>query len=110
MVVAIAAAMASGIVAAMASIALPAVYADSDNGKSDFGEQASDNLAKDGQMGEHSSDPLPGDDDRETPRSGIGNVFNPDDPKGDPDSKHPSDTANTLCDLFPTNEACTDEP
>jgi hypothetical protein len=95
----------------MASAVIPApVYADSENGKSDFGEQSSDNLAKDGQMGEHSSDPLPGDEDRETPRSGIGNVFNSGDPKDDTDSKHPSDTANTLCDAFPTNEACTDEP
>jgi hypothetical protein len=105
-VAALAAIVASGVVPTV----IPAVYADSENGRSDFGEQASDNLAKDGQMGEHSSDPIPGDDDRETPRSGIGNVFNPDDPKDSDASKHPSDTANTLCDLFPTNTACTDEP
>jgi hypothetical protein len=114
----------AAIVAAMASAVIPAaVYADSENGKSDFGEQASDNIAKDGDMGEHSSNPdddeTKGNDNSEDPgpddnnhRAGIGNVFNEGDPKEDDndDSKHPSDTANTLCDLFPTNEACTDEP
>jgi hypothetical protein len=105
-VAAIAAAMASGVIPTV----IPAVYADSDNGRSDFGEQASDNLAKDGQMGEHSSDPLPGDDDREVPRDGIGNVFNDGDPKDSDASKHPSDTANTLCATLPDNEACKDDP
>jgi hypothetical protein len=115
MVIAIAATVASGVIPTV----ITAVYADSENGRSDFGEQASDNLAKDGQMGEHASDPnddgTPGNDNQHDSgdnnhRSGIGNVFNSGDPKDDPDSKHPSDTANTLCDLFPTNTACTDEP
>jgi hypothetical protein len=102
MVVAIAATVASGVIPTV----IPAVYADSENGRSDFGEQASDNLAKDGEMGQHASDPLPDQPGRETPRHGIGNVFNSGDPKDDPDSKHPSDTANALCDQFPNNEAC----
>jgi hypothetical protein len=37
-------------------------------------------------------------------------VFNSGDPKDDPDSKHPSDTANKLCPTGSTNTACTDEP
>lgn len=106
--------MAAGIGSTMASVAVPTVYAD----KNDFGEQASDNLAKDGEMGDHSSDPndndIKGNDNQADPgpdnnhRSGIGNVFNSGDPKDDPegDSKHPSDTANSLCEQFPTNDAC----
>jgi hypothetical protein len=114
MVVAIAAAIASAVIPA-------AVYADSDNGRSDFGEQASDNIAKDGDMGEHSSDPdgdlIKGNENSEDPgpedndhRAGIGNVFDSGDPKDDTDSKHPSDTANTLCPTGSTDPLCTAEP
>lgn len=108
MVVAIAPTMASGIAATMASAVVPAVYADSANGRSDFGKKASDDLANDGQMGEHSSDPS-GDGKGPEDRTGIGNVFNSGDPKDAPDSKHPSDTINKLCSLDPSNSACTDE-
>ena len=116
MVVAIAATMASGIVATLASTVVPAVYADKDPTKNDFGERASQDLAKDGEMGDHSSDPndndIKGNDNQADPgpdnnhRSGIGNVFNSGDPKDSDLSKHPSDTANSLCEQFPTNEAC----
>jgi hypothetical protein len=119
-VVAIAATMAAGIGSTMASVAVPTVYADKDTSKNDFGEQASDNLAKDGEMGDHSSDPndndIKGNDNQADPgpdnnhRSGIGNVFNSGDPKDDPDSKHPSDTANTLCPPGSTNTACNPNP
>jgi hypothetical protein len=73
-----------------------------ENTRNDFGEDASEDLADDGEMGTHSSDPAPG------KRSGIGNVFNEGDPKDDSDSKHPSDTGNRLCEGS-SNSACTDE-
>lgn len=44
------------------------------------------------------------------PRSGIGNVFNPGDPKDSDLSKHPSDTINELCRLDPNNDACNPNP
>lgn len=44
-----------------------------------WGEE-SEQQAKTGEQGEHASDPIPGDDDRETPRSGLGNL-----------APHPSD-------------------
>jgi hypothetical protein len=104
--IAIAATMVLGVIPAYAS------QGNSDDSKNDFGEQASQNLAQDGEMGEHSSS-------QTEPRSGIGNVFNQGDPKDDeqdpigedpngeePDSKHPSDTANRLCGAFPDNSAC----
>jgi hypothetical protein len=97
LVVAIAATMATGIGATMASTVVPAVYADKDNTKNDFGQGASQDLAKDGEMGQHASDPLPNEPGRETPRHGIGNVLNSGDPKDDPDSKHPSDLFHALC-------------
>ena len=114
-VVAIAATMAAGIGSTMASVAVPTVYANKDTSKNDFGEQASDNLAKDGEMGDHASDPngdgTPVNDNQHDSgdnnhRSGIGNVFNSGDPKDSDASKHPSDTANALCDAFPDNDAC----
>lgn len=78
-------------------------------------------MAKDGEMGQHSSNPdndlTKGNDNSVNPgpednnhRSGIGNVFNEGDPKDDPDSKHPSDTANTLCPPGSTNTACNPNP
>jgi hypothetical protein len=107
MVIAIAATMVLGVV--------PAVYAttgNSDNDRNDFGQDASEDLADDRQMGEHSSDPSGDGTDDPDPRVGIGNVFNQGDPKDDdadpPDSKHPSDTGNRLCEGS-DNEACTDE-
>jgi hypothetical protein len=110
----------AAIAATIASSVIPvAVYADSDNGRSDFGEQASDNIAKDGEMGEHASNPdddtTKGNDNNvdtgdNNHRSGIGNVFDSGDPKDDPDSKHPSDTANRLCPTGSTDPLCTSEP
>jgi hypothetical protein len=47
-----------------------------------WGEESSELAqAEDGQpgSGEHASDPISGDDDRETPRSGIGNLGHPSD-------------------------------
>jgi hypothetical protein len=73
-----------------------------DNTRNDFGEDASEDLADDGEMGTHSSDPAPG------KRSGIGNVQDQGKPDDDPDtSKHPSDVGNALCDAFGGN-ACED--
>jgi hypothetical protein len=84
-------------------------YAQANPGANDFGQLGARNLADDGQMGTHSSDPSGDGVSDPDPRSGIGNVFNPADPKDSSASKHPSDTANTLCGLFPTNTACTSE-
>jgi|GEM_PF-5280721 hypothetical protein len=53
-----------------------------------FGEEAS-NLGKGGQMGEHSSNPLP-DEDHDVPRDGIGNVG------GHGSDTHPSELAEDL--------------
>jgi hypothetical protein len=39
-----------------------------------WGEETEEQ-AKTGTQGEHSSDPIEGDDDRETPRHGIGNIW-----------------------------------
>ena len=69
------------------------------NDPSDFGQKASQDLAKDGEMGQHSSD-------QTEPRSGIGNVFNSGDPKDSDASKHPSDTIDKLCADNPDNDAC----
>lgn len=78
LVVAIVATMAAGIGATMALTVVPAVYAFSDNGKSDFGEQASNNLAKDGEMGDHASDPkdndIKGNDNQVNPGPMITNI------------------------------------
>jgi hypothetical protein len=49
-----------------------------------WGEESSE-LGKSGETGKHASDPIPGDDDRETPRSGIGNL-----------APHPSDLGEAL--------------
>jgi hypothetical protein len=73
------------------------------NNPSDFGQKASQDLAKDGEMGQHSSD-------QTEPRSGIGNVFNSGDPKDSDASKHPSDTIDKLCSLDPSNSACNPNP
>ena len=89
--------------AATATLSNMAYAKDTANGNDPnlFGKGASD-LGKGGDMGEHSSDPLPNEPGRETPRHGIGNVG--------PDlgitcgSKHPADLADAL-----TNGAC-EEP
>ena len=112
LIVAIAATIASG-VAIASTVALgvvPAVYADKDTSKNDFGQKASEDLAKDGEMGQHSSDPSGDGTSNPDPRSGIGNVFNPGDPKDSDLSKHPSDTINELCRLDPNNDACNPNP
>lgn len=93
----------------MASSVIPSVYADKPNDPSGFGEAASENLADDRQMGDHSSDPAGDGTNNPDDRSGIGNVLNQGDPKDDPDSKHPSDLADALCPPGSTNSACTDE-
>jgi hypothetical protein len=49
-----------------------------------WGEESAQQ-AKTGEQGKHASDPIPGDDDRETPRSGIGNL-----------APHPSDLGEAL--------------
>jgi hypothetical protein len=119
LVVAIAATMATGIGATMASTVAPAVYADKDTTKNDFGQGASQDLAKDGEMGDHASDPngdgTPGNDNQHDSgdnnhRSGIGNVLNSGDPKDDPDSKHPSDLFHALCPPGSTATQCNPNP
>lgn len=99
--IAIAATMVLGVVPAYASQG-------NSGSNNDFGQRSSEDLADDRQMGEHSSDPSGDGTSDPDPRVGIGNVFNQGDPKDDPDSKHPSDTANRLC-AGSNNEACTDE-
>jgi hypothetical protein len=54
-------------------------------------------LAKGEGIGEHSSDPVPGDEDNETPREGVGNQ----------NEDHPSDHADTVGPRFGSNEPCT---
>jgi hypothetical protein len=49
-----------------------------------WGEESAQQ-GKTGDAGKHASDPIPGDDDRETPRSGIGNL-----------APHPSDLGEAL--------------
>jgi hypothetical protein len=49
-------------------------------------------------IGEHSSDPRPGDDDNETPREGVGNQ----------DEDHPSDHADTVGGLADDQPDCVD--
>jgi hypothetical protein len=109
LVVAIAATMAAGIGATMASTVAPAVYADKDTTKNDFGQGASQDLAKDGEMGKHASDPS-GDGKGPEDRSGIGNVLNPGDPKDSDLSKHPSDLFHALCPPGSTAKECNPNP
>src|ERR687891_120665 len=47
----------------------------------------------------HASDPVPGDDDNETPREGVGNQ----------DEDHPSDHADTVGPRFGSDEECTQD-
>ena len=71
--------------------------------KNEWGDLASD-LGKEGKMGSHSSDPIQGDDDRETPRTGVGNL---DLDGGGKD--HPSETADTLRDLCESGQGSEDQ-
>lgn len=77
-----------------------------------WGDLASD-LGKAGKMGGHSSDPIQGDDDRETPRTGVGNLDldegdgDIDDDDGDKD--HPSETARILRDLCDSGQGSEDQ-
>jgi Spy/CpxP family protein refolding chaperone len=92
-----------GIVAAMLTATITftlatTAFATSDPQSNDFGEGAS-HLGTTDQMGEHSSE-------QNEPRAGIGNVFDQGDPKDDPDSKHPADTANRLCPEGSTDPRC----
>jgi hypothetical protein len=50
-------------------------------------------------FGGHASDPVPGDDDNETPREGVGNQ----------DEDHPSDHADTVGPRFGSDEECTED-
>jgi hypothetical protein len=87
------------IAATMASSVIPAVYAAAPNGRSGFGEAASEFLAKDGEMGDHAKS-LDGNGD-EPGRLGIGNVR---DALG---VDHVSDIPDELCSQDPANSACT---
>jgi hypothetical protein len=71
--------------------------------KNEWGDLASD-LGEDGKMGSHSSDPIQGDDDRETPRTGVGNL---DLDGGGKD--HPSETADILRGLCESGEGSEDQ-
>jgi hypothetical protein len=68
-----------------------------------WGKVTSDfTTTKDGDGGgdmSHASDPVRGDDDRETPREGVGNQ----------DEDHPSDHADTVGPQFGSDEECIDE-
>jgi hypothetical protein len=79
-------------------------FTDASASKNEWGDLASD-LAKEGKMGPHSSDPIQGDDDRETPRSGVGNL----DLDGDGERDHPSETADTLRDLCESGQGSEDQ-
>jgi hypothetical protein len=59
-------------------------FADKPKDPDCWGEESAQQ-AKSGTQGEHASDPIPGDNDRETPRSGIGNL-----------APHPSDLGEAL--------------
>lgn len=50
-------------------------------------------------IGGHSSDPVPGDEDNETPREGVGNQ----------DEDHPSDHADVVGPQFGSDEECTED-
>ena len=56
-------------------------------------------LAEGGGIGGHSSDPVPGDLDNETPREGVGNQV----------EGHPSDHADTVGPSFGSQEPCTQD-
>jgi hypothetical protein len=56
-------------------------------------------LAEGEGIGEHSSDPVGGDDDNETPREGVGNQ----------EEGHPSDHADTVGPRFGSDEECTQD-
>ena len=90
--------LATILVATITVTATTTALATSDPPRNDFGEGAS-HLGQTGQMGDHSSS-------QNEPRSGIGNVFDKGDPKDDPDSKHPADTANSLCPEGSTDPRC----
>lgn len=71
--------------------------------KNEWGDLASD-LGQSGKMGSHSSDPIQGDDDRETPRTGVGNL----DLNGG-GKDHPSETAESLRDLCESGQGTEDQ-
>ena len=72
---------------------------DSDEGDSNCWGKVTSELAKGGGIGGHSSDPVPGDDDNETPREGVGNQA----------EGHPSDHADTVGPQFGSDEECTQD-
>ena len=77
------------VVATTASLSTT-VYAEKAADPNCFGEEASQ-LGQSGQMGKHSSDPIPdGEKDHDTPRDGIGNVG------GKGSETHPSELAEDL--------------
>ena len=70
----------------------------------EWGDLASD-LGQSGKMGPHSSDPIQGNDDRETPRTGVGNL----DLDGEEGKDHPSETAEVLRDLCESGQGTEDQ-
>jgi hypothetical protein len=58
-----------------------------------------------GIVGAHSSDPIPGDEDRETPRDGVGNVSRED---NNPDGDRPSDHGEDVGLIVLGPNPCTD--
>jgi hypothetical protein len=77
-----------------------------------WGQTTSGAAEEDGQtnLGEHSSDPDPnaevGVSGRETPRSGLGNVGESLPEPFTTDSKHPSELAESLCQIDPDAAGC----
>jgi hypothetical protein len=106
----------TGLIATMISAAMIASttfsVTDASASKNEWGDLASD-LGQAGKMGGHSSDPIQGDDDRETPRTGVGNLDldegdgDIDDDDGDKD--HPSETADILRDLCDSGQGTEDQ-
>jgi hypothetical protein len=99
--------------ATMASVSWPIGTATATaDPKNEWGDLASD-LGEERKMGSHSSDPVQGNDDRETPRTGVGNLDldegdgDIDDDGGDRD--HPSETADILRDLCESGQGSEDQ-
>ena len=73
-----------------------------------WGETTSGAAQQDGQtnIGEHSSDPDPTTESHETPRSGLGNVGESLQEPFTTSSKHPSELAESLCQIDPDAAGC----
>lgn len=64
-----------------------------------WGKVTSEFASENQGIGDHSSDPVGGDDDNETPREGVGNQ----------EEGHPSDHADTVGPRFGSDEECTED-